>query len=164
MKVTWKVSLLTRFGLSIRCNLVQRRPRVCPQIMWLEQVSRSCQELLRMWRRGDFHGELFGRTLHDGVTGRVIQCTPLAHAPTVWLMPRGFTLSSTLHFTIPIGSSEQVSACHLSIPSSSSQDALACSSHEVRGPLRATSTQYISYRYNLVSGVDFCWLTYCLLL
>ncbi len=35
---------------SERDNLVWRRLRACPQLLWLEQVDKSCQELLRMGR------------------------------------------------------------------------------------------------------------------
>ncbi len=35
---------------SVRDDLVWRRPRGCPQLSWLEQVDESCQELLKMGR------------------------------------------------------------------------------------------------------------------
>ncbi len=63
---------------SVRDNPVWRGPSGRPQLLWLEQVDESCQELLRMGK-----GDLPGGTLGFGVVGWETQRAPRRMLPLI---------------------------------------------------------------------------------
>ncbi len=84
--------------LSVRDNPVWRRPRGRPQLLWLEQVDKSCQELLRIgrgpaWRLARRNPRVWRRRVGDATH-------PAAYTPFDCVMPPNHSFNIVIIFSL----------------------------------------------------------------